>query len=443
MEISEEERARNSSPFRDTVHFPSRARRILRSSHFTRAIIVNGPMRSVFIASAVRTPIGKFGGALASLSAADLGVIAVKEAIARAGIEAAAVGEVIIGHARGAGNGPNPARQISYRSGIPQEVPAFTVNKACGSGLKAIVLGYQEIVLGNAGIIVAGGTESMSTVPYMMEQARWGLRLGNHHLIDGMYRDGFYCPLAELVMGETAENLATMYKISRDQQDEYALRSQQRAAAATRSKRFAGELIPVSIPGKKGETPARPNGQPNRLEFDEHVRMDASLADMKKLSPVFNDNGTVTAGNSSGITDGASATVLVSEEEAKARNLEPLARIVDYAIAGVDPKIMGIGPVPAVRKLLSKTGLRLEQFDLVEMNEAFAVQVLACLRELPIDPEKLNVNGGAIALGHPIGCTGSRIVTTLAHEMQKRKSRYGLATLCISGGMGIALGIER
>jgi len=272
-----------------------------------------------------------------------------------------------------------------------------------------------------------------------MEQARWGLRLGNHNLIDGMYRDGFYCPLSELVMGETAENLATMYKISRDQQDEYSLRSQQRAAAATRSKRFAEELIPVSIPGKKGET----RGQPNRLEFDEHVRMDASLADMKKLSPVFNDNGTVTAGNSSGITDGASATVLVSEEEAKARNLEPLARIVDYAIAGVDPKIMGIGPVPAVRKLLSKTGLRLEQFELVEMNEAFAAQVLACLRELPIDPQKLNVNGGAIALGHPIGCTGSRIVTTLAHEMQKRKSRYGLATLCISGGMGIALGIER
>ena len=402
---------------------------------------------SVFIASAVRTAIGKFGGALASLSAADLGVIAVQEALSRARVEAGAVGEVIIGHARGAGNGPNPARQISYRSGIPQEVPAYTVNKACGSGLKAIILGFQEIVLGNASIIVAGGTESMSTVPYMMEQARWGLRLGNHHLIDGMYRDGFYCPLSELVMGETAENLATMYKISRDQQDEYALRSQQRAAAATRSKRFAEELIPVSIPGKKGETPARPNGRPNgrpnRLEFDEHVRMDASLADMKKLSPVFNDNGTVTAGNSSGITDGASAMVLVSEEEAKARNLEPLARIVDYAIAGVDPKIMGIGPVPAVRKLLSKTGLKLEQFDLVEMNEAFAAQVLACLHELPIDPEKLNVNGGAIALGHPIGCTGSRIVTTLAHEMQKRKSRYGLATLCISGGMGIALGIER
>jgi acetyl-CoA C-acetyltransferase len=392
-------------------------------------------MRSVFIVSAVRTAIGKFGGALASLSAADLGVIAVKEALARAGVDGTAVHEAVMGHARGAGNGPNPARQISYRSGIPQEVPAYTVNKACGSGLKAIILGYQEIVLGNADVIVAGGTESMSTVPYLIEQGRWGLRMGNQHLIDGMYRDGFYCPLSELVMGETAENLATMYRISREQQDEYSLRSQQRAAAATRSKRFADELIPVSIPGKKGET--------RRLEVDEHIRMDASLADMKKLSPVFNDTGTITAGNSSGITDGASATVLVSEEEATRRNLKPLARIVDYAVAGVDPKIMGIGPVPAVRKLLSKSGMKLQQFELVEMNEAFAAQVLACLKELPLDPEQLNVNGGAIALGHPIGCTGSRIVTTLVHEMQKRKCRYGLATLCISGGMGIALGIER
>jgi len=392
-------------------------------------------MRSVFIASAVRTAIGKFGGALALLSAADLGVIAVEEALARARVDAANVNEVVIGHARAAGNGPNPARQISYRAGIPQEVPAYTVNKACGSGLKAIILGYQEIVLGNAETVVAGGTESMSTVPYLVEQARWGLRMGNHHFIDGMYRDGFFCPLSELVMGETAENLATMYKISRDEQDEFALKSQQRASAATRSKKFAEELIPVSIPGKKGET--------RRLDVDEHIRMDASLADMKKLAPVFSNTGTVTAGNSSGITDGASAIVLVSEDEARKRNLKPLARIIDYAVAGVDPKIMGIGPVPAVRKLLAKTGMKLQQFDLVELNEAFAGQVLACLRELPIDPEQLNVNGGAIALGHPIGCTGSRIVTTLAHEMQKRGSRYGLATVCISGGMGIALGIER
>ena len=245
-------------------------------------------MRSVFIVSAVRTAIGKFGGALALLSAADLGVIAAEEALARARVEGASVNEVVIGHARAAGNGPNPARQISYRSGIPQEVPAYTVNKACGSGLKAIILGYQEIVLGNAEIVVAGGTESMSTVPYLVEQARWGLRMGNHHFIDGMYRDGFFCPLSELVMGETAENLATMYKISRDEQDEFALKSQQRAAAATRLKRFAEELIPVSIPGKKGET--------RRLDVDEHIRMDASIADMKKLPPVFSDTGTVTAG---------------------------------------------------------------------------------------------------------------------------------------------------
>jgi acetyl-CoA C-acetyltransferase len=392
-------------------------------------------MRSVFISSAARTVIGKFGGTLSPLSAVDLGVIAVKEALSRAAVEPGAVNEVIIGHARGAGNGPNPARQISYRSGIPQEVPAYTVNKACGSGLKAIILGYQEILLGNAEIVVAGGTESMSNVPYLVEQARWGLRMGNHHFIDGMYRDGFFCPLSELVMGETAENLAAMYKISRAEQDEYALRSQQRATTATRSQRFVDELVSVSVPGKKGES--------RLLDVDEHIRMDASIADMKKLSPVFSKTGTITAGNSSGITDGAAATVLVSEDRAKQQQVKPLARIIDYAVAGVDPKIMGIGPVPAANKLLSKTGMKLEDFDLIELNEAFAAQVLACVRDLGIDPNRLNVNGGAIALGHPIGSSGARIVTTLAHEMQKRKARYGLATLCISGGMGIALAIER
>ncbi|HEY2385110.1 MAG TPA: acetyl-CoA C-acetyltransferase [Terriglobia bacterium] len=391
-------------------------------------------MKPVFIASAVRTAIGKFGGTLASLSAADLGVIAVKEAISRAGIEPGEVNEVIIGHARGAGNGPNPARQISYRSGIPQEIPAYTVNKACGSGLKAIILGCQEIMLGNSEVIAAGGTESMSNVPYMVEQARWGLRMGNHHFIDGMYRDGFYCPLSELVMGETAENLAAMYKISREEQDEFALTSHQRAAIATKTKRFAEELVPVRVPGKKGEV--------LELGKDEHIRMDASLAAMQKLSPVFTKTGTITAANSSGITDGAAAVVLVSEQEAARRKLRPLARIIDYAIAGVDPKIMGIGPVPAVRKFLSKSGMKLEQFELVEINEAFGAQVIACLRELPIDRERLNVNGGAIALGHPIGCTGTRIVTTLVHEMRKRTVRHGLATLCVSGGMGVALGVE-
>jgi acetyl-CoA C-acetyltransferase len=392
-------------------------------------------MKSVFIASAVRTAIGKFGGALASVSAVDLGVIAVKEALSRASVEPATVDDVIIGHARGAGNGPNPARQISYRSGIPQEICAYTVNQACGSGLKAIILGYQEILLGNADTVVAGGTESMSNVPYLVEQARWGLRMGNQHFIDGMYRDGFFCPLSELLMGETAENLATMYQISRDEQDEYALRSQHRAAAATRTRRFAEELVPVSVPIRKAET--------KTLDLDEHIRMGASLADMKKLEPVFTKTGTITAGNSSGITDGASATVLVSETAIHGGTLKPLARIIDFGIAGVDPEIMGIGPVPAVRNLLSKTGIKLDQFDVVEMNEAFAAQMIACLRELPINPDCLNVNGGAIALGHPIGCTGSRIVTTLVHELQKRNGRYGLATLCISGGMGLALAIER
>lgn len=392
-------------------------------------------MPSVLIASAVRTPIGKFGGSLAALSAADLGVIAVREAILRADIEPAVVNEVIVGHARQAGNGPNPARQISFRSGIPREVSAYTVNKACGSGLKAVILAYQEILLGNANIVVAGGTESMSRVPYLVDNARWGLRLGNQQFVDGMYRDGFYCPLSEMVMGETAENLATLYNISRDEQDEYALRSQLRAAKATRTGRFKDEIVPVAIAAKKGEA--------RQLDVDEHIRMDASIADMSKLAPVFSKSGTITAGNSSGITDGAAAAVLISEVEANRRGIKPLARIIDYAIAGVDPKIMGIGPVPAIRKLLAKTGMTLQDFEVVELNEAFAAQVIACVRDLPIEAERLNVNGGAIALGHPIGCTGVRIVTTLVHEMHKRNMRYGLATLCISGGMGIALGIEK
>jgi len=383
-------------------------------------------LKSVFIISAVRTAIGKFGGALASIGAVNLGVSAVKEALARAAIDPATVDEVIIGHARGAGNGPNPARQISFRSGIPQEISAYTVNKACGSGLKAIILGYQEIGLGNSDVVVAGGTESMSNVPYLVENARWGLRMGNQHFIDGMYRDGFFCPLSELLMGETAENLASLYKISRDEQDEFAYRSHQKAAYATRSSRFAEELVPLK-----------------HLDHDEHVRMNVSISDMKNLPPVFTRAGTVTAGNSSGITDGASAVILVSEAEANRRQIKPLGRIIGYATAGVDPKIMGIAPVPAVQKFLSVTGMKLEQFELIEINEAFAAQVLACLRDLPIDADRVNVNGGAIALGHPIGCTGSRILTTLIHEMQKSNVRYGLATLCISGGMGIALGIER
>jgi acetyl-CoA C-acetyltransferase len=392
-------------------------------------------MQDAFIVSAVRTPIGKFGGALAPMTAVDLGVIAVREALARARVDPARVDEILIGQARQAGNGPNPARQVGYRSGIPESVPGTTINKACGSGLKSIMLGAGEIALGRADVVVAGGIESMSRVPYLVDGARWGMRLGHGELTDGMYRDGFHCMLADMVMGETAEKLAAIHRITRDEQDAFALESQHRAARAAGSGRFTEELAPVDVPSGKGRT--------ERFDVDEHVRGDVTLEKLAKLPPVFSKTGTVTAGNSSGITDGAAATVLVSGDFLKREGLRPLARIVDFAVAGVDPTVMGIGPVPAARKLIERTGMKLDDFGLVEMNEAFAAQVIACLRELPIDPERLNVNGGAIALGHPIGCTGTRILTTLLHEMHKRDVARGLATLCISGGMGIAMAVEK
>ncbi len=390
-------------------------------------------MNHVYILSAVRTPIGKFGGSLASLSAADMGVVAAKAALERAGVEPQQVEETIFGNARQAGGGPNPARQISIRSGVPQEVPAYTVNKACASGIKSIALGFQEIATGNLDCVLAGGTESMSRLPYYLEGARWGYRLGNQELVDGMYRDGFFCPLAKMLMGETAETLAVQYKITREEQDRFALVSQQHAATAQSSGRFDAEIAPVKIEGKKGTTV---------FSRDEHLFLDATPEKMAKLSPVFSKTGTITAGNSSGITDGAAAVVLASEKFLQRNNLKPLARILAANSAGVDPRLMGLGPVPAIRKLEQKHGLKLNDFDLVELNEAFAAQVLACDRELHFDREKLNVNGGAIALGHPIGCTGTRITVTLLHEMLKRKARRGLATLCVSGGMGMALAIE-
>ena len=389
----------------------------------------------VYILSAVRTPIGKFGGSLASLTAADMGVVAAKAAMERAHVEPAQVEETIIGNARQAGGGPNVARQISIRSGVPKEVPAYTVNQACGSGMKAIALGYQEILHGNLECVLAGGTESMSRLPYYLEGARWGYRLGNADLVDGMYRDGFFCPMAKMVMGETAEVLAEQYKIGREEQDQYALCSQQRAERAINSGRFEDEIVPMTIEGKKGAT---------TFSKDEHPFLGASLEKMAKLPPVFDkENGTITAGNSSGITDGAAAVVLAGEGFVKKHGLKPLARIVGATSVGVDPRTMGIGPVPAVRKLEQKTCLKLDQYDVVELNEAFAAQVLACDRELHFDKSKLNVNGGAIALGHPIGCTGTRITVTLLHEMMKRKAQRGLATLCVSGGMGMALALER
>ena len=390
-------------------------------------------MQAVYILSAVRTPIGKFGGSLASQTAVDMGVVAAKAAVERAQIRPDQIEETIFGNARQAGGGPNPARQISIRSGVPQEVPAYTVNKACASGMKSIALAYQAILLGESGCILAGGTESMSRLPYYLDGARWGYRLGNQELVDGMYRDGFFCPLAKMVMGETAEVLAEEYNITREEQDEFALTSQTRAARAIAAGRFDAEIVPVTIEGKKGTT---------TFARDEHPFPDSSMEKLAKLPPVFSKTGTISAGNSSGITDGAAAMVIASEHFVKQNNLKPLARIAAVTSAGVDPRTMGIGPVPALQKLADKHGLRLHEFGLVELNEAFAAQVLACDRVLSFNRDRLNVNGGAIALGHPIGCTGTRITVTLLHEMLKRNTKKGVATLCVSGGMGMALALE-
>jgi acetyl-CoA C-acetyltransferase len=391
-------------------------------------------LQDVFIISGARTPIGKFGGKLAHLSSPDLGVVAARAALERAGVQPEQIEETIFGSARQAGNGPNPARQISVRAGIPKEVSAYTVNKACASGVQAIALGYQQIATGDMDCVLAGGTESMSRVPYYLDGGRWGYRLGNQDLVDGMYRDGFSCPLCKLVMGETAEVLAEQYKIGRVEQDQFALRSQQRAENAIHSGRFKDEIAPVTIESKKGA---------ETMTQDEHPFLGATMDKLAKLSPVFSKTGSVTAGNSSGITDGAAALVLAGEAFVKKNNLKPLARIAAVTSAGVDPRTMGIGPVPALQKMEAKYGLKVQDFDLIELNEAFAAQVIACDRELHMDPERVNVNGGAIALGHPIGCTGARITVTMLHEMLKRKARRGVATLCVSGGMGMALALEQ
>ena len=392
-------------------------------------------MKNVYLAGAVRTPIGKFGGTLASWTAADLGVAVAKESLRRAGVAADQITDSIWGCARQAGGGPNVARQIIYRAGIPEQTPAATINQACGSGLKAIILAAQEIMLDRATAVLAGGTESMSRVPYFAEGARWGMRMGNTQLVDGMYRDGFSDPLSGLLMGQTAEKLARQYEISRKEQDEFALRSQQRAEAALESGRLNNEVMALEIEGKKGEKKS--------FTLDEHCRAGTTLEDLTKLPPVFYKDGSVTAGNSSGITDGAAAVVVLSEEALQRFGATPQARIVDYEICGVAPEIMGIGPVPAVRNLLERQKLKLSDIDLIELNEAFAAQVIACDRDLGFDPDRLNVNGGSIALGHPIGCTGVRITTTLLYEMKKREAKLGIATLCVSGGMGLALLLER
>ncbi len=388
----------------------------------------------IVIASAVRTPIGRYLGGLSSLPAAALGEAAVSGALMRAGVPAEDVDFLIYGHGRQAGQKPNPARQVQIRAGIPQEAPAMTLNMACASGLKSLQCAADEIRLGRAKIVVAGGMESMSNAPYMLERMRTGYRLGDGKIIDLMYRDGFLCPVSNMIMGETAELLAQERNISREQQDVFALGSQKKAEAAIEAGRFDCELVPVTVPGRKGDVV---------IEADEHPRPGSTMEKLAKLAPVFDrEKGTVSAGNSSGITDGAAAMVVMSADEAERRGITPLAVLLDTHAVGTDPKRMGLGPVPATQQLLAKHGWTLDDFGLFELNEAFAAQVLACLQELPIPTELLNVNGGSIALGHPIGCTGARFVVTLLHEMRRRQVDRGLATLCVSGGLGMTAAFE-
>ena len=386
---------------------------------------------AVVITHAVRTPIGRFLGQYSDVSAVDLGIAATAGLLAQSKIPASEIDGAVFGCARQAGLGPNPARQVAVRSGIAVERPALTVNMACGSGLWALIQAAQMIRLGDARIVLAGGFENMTRVPFLLPQMRKGHRMGNAPVVDAMYQDGFHCPLAEQLMGETAETLARQYKISREEQDAYAARSQQRFAAARKRGSVIEEIVPVSVPQKGGAAKV--------VDRDEHPRDGVEAIDLAKLGPVFDaQSGTVTAGNASGIADGAAALLVMTARAARDLSFAPLAVFEAYSAVGVDPKVMGIGPVPATRSLMSRVGRRVEDYDLVELNEAFAAQVVACDRELHFDPARLNVNGGSIALGHPIGCSGARVVTTLLHELKRRGAALGLATLCISGGQGLS-----
>jgi acetyl-CoA C-acetyltransferase len=389
-------------------------------------------MTSAVILEGARTPIGRFLGSYADTTTVELGTLAAREALRRADVEADAIEQTIYGHARQAGNGPNTGRQVSVRAGVPTSVSAYNVNIACGSGMKAVQLAAQQIVLGDSEVVLAGGMENMTRVPFLLPDMRLGHRLGNTEAVDAMYRDGLFDPLCDLIMGETAENLVDMYDISRADQDAFALESQRKASEG--AVRRADEMFPV-------ETTLR--GKPVTVEADEHPRPDTTGEALAKLKPVFRDGGSVTAGNSSGITDGAAAMVLMSEDRAKAEGREPLAKVLAWSWAGVPPEIMGIGPVPATQKVLDKTRLSLADIDVVEINEAFAAQVIACERELKFDRDRLNPRGGGISLGHPIGMSGARIVLSLAYEMRHRGAALGLATLCISGGQGLAVVLER
>jgi acetyl-CoA C-acetyltransferase len=398
-------------------------------------------VNEVVVVGATRTPIGRYGGAFRNTHPAELGAVAARAALERAAVQPEIVDEILMGHGRQAGSGPNPARQVGRRAGLPDTVPAQTINKACASGMQAVATGAQSIMLGESEVVIAGGIESMSRMPYLIdsEDARWGHKMGNFTLVDAMYRDGFTCSLSGMIMGETVELLAREYDVSREASEAYALETQRRAAVAVESGRFRNEIAPVTVADAKGRA--------KTVDTDEHARPDTTIEGLRKLPPVFaqvdGHPGTITAGTSSGITDGGAALVLMSATRAHDLGVKPMAKITGWASAGVDPRRMGIGPVPAIRKLFARTGLTMEDFDLVELNEAFAAQVLAVLKDEPIDTDRLNVNGGAIALGHPIGATGARIIVTLLHEMQKRNARRGLATLCVSGGMGMAMSFER
>ena len=387
----------------------------------------------IVIVSAARTPVGSFNGALSSLPAHDLGAIAIKAALERAKVEGAEVDEVILGQILAAGHGQNPARQAAMKAGIPQEATAWGLNQLCGSGLRAVAIGMQQIANGDAKIIVAGGQESMSQAHHSAH-LRNGTKMGDMKFLDTMLRDGLMDAFHGYHMGNTAENVATKWQISRDEQDQFAVASQNKAEAAQKAGRFAAEITSVTIQSKKGDT---------IVDQDEYIRPGTTLDSLAKLKPAFSKEGTVTAGNASGINDGAAALVLMSAAEAHRRGLTPLARIASWATAGVDPAIMGSGPIPATRKALEKAGWAAKDLDLVEANEAFAAQAIAVNRDLGWDTSKVNVNGGAIAIGHPIGASGARVLVTLLHEMQKRDAKKGLATLCIGGGMGIALTVER
>jgi acetyl-CoA C-acetyltransferase len=390
-------------------------------------------MERAVILEGARTPVGKFLGSFVDVPAVELGALAAGEAMRRANVEPSDVDQTIFGHARQAGNGPNTGRQVSIRSGVPEEVSGYNVNIACGSGMKAVQLAAQQIALGDSEVVLAGGMENMSRVPFLLDGMRRGYRMGDATAYDGMYRDGLLDPLCGLVMGETAENLVDRYDITRQEQDEFALESQQKAAAGTGAR--AAEMFAVTVPGRKGT--------PSIVEADEHPRPGSTLESLAKLEPVFREGGSVTAGNSSGITDGAAAMVLMSESRATAEGRPVIARVLGWSWAGVPPEIMGIGPVPATHRVLEKLQLSLADIDLIEINEAFAAQVVACERELKFDRDRLNVKGGGISIGHPIGMSGARILLSLAYEMRERDASLGLATLCISGGQGLAVVLER